>query len=574
VKCSLEDCSTNCYTKPSPAFLPTRLIDLGTENEEDFIRLIETSELLSPLSRYAALSYCWGDKKEASCQLTTTSHSLTQHRDCIPLNNLPRVIDDTVKTARALSIRYVWIDALCIVQDSIGDWEQEARLMGSVYSNALVTICPISSSSCLEGFLDRTPPVRVKFRSTLRPEVHGIFNLRYQHIRDGAKHLSRSEYHPRGLDFLSPWHSRGWTYQEAQLSTRILYFGRSHLYYECPNHASTESGYDIELLLRRPLPSAFMRYSVNHNAEDLRSCWTRLVLEYAQRQLTNESDRFPAISGLASIIADKIGDEYLAGLWTGDLARGLLWALSKEGRKHAVFEQDQRDLPRPMYQLIETHSQSQHCLYIGPSWSWIHHSHLRYEKLIIGKPIPGEVGRSLRHENHFRNECIFHKSSSTPVSSMNPFGRLIDAKLVVHGKKVKPSKTWPEDPSAYRHDRWMVSYGVHVAICDIDWLVPKRAKEIEVHDSFLLLIGSSCGQNSFYEEKESIIAHPGQDRDATMRKYTGKYEEPYNRNAWGLIIHPIDNGTRYIRVGRFRSGSAQGGLDSFAHLPVEEIILV
>jgi hypothetical protein len=530
---------------------------------------METSESLSPLPRYAALSYCWGDKKEAACQLTTTSHSLAQHRNRIPLKNLTRVIEDTVKTARALSIRYVWIDAICIVQDSTEDWEREAGLMGSVYSNAFLTICPLSSYSCLEGFLNRTPPVKVKFRSTLRPEVHGVFNLRYQPERDGVTYHFPETLLPTDLDFLSLWHSRGWIYQEAQLSTRMLYFGHSHLYYECPNHMITEIGDELEGNSRRPFPDAFKRYHMNPNAENLRSCWTKLVQQYAQRQLTDESDRFPALSGLAKIIAGAIKDEYLAGLWKGDLARGLLWADVEWRPTRYTSEDSHRNLCRTKDEIVAARSPSPTGPYLGPSWSWVHSNRLEYQVLIVG------ISMSLFCEHSFHNECIFHKSSSTPVSSLNPFGRLIDAKLVIYGKKVKPSKTWTEDTSTIVFQgRWNVGYGIHVAICDIDWLVPDETKEIEVHDAFLLLIGSSCGQSIYYEDEEHITVNPVQDRDTFIRENDNRDEEPYNRNAWGLIIHPIDNGTRYIRVGRFRSSSTQGGLDSFAHLPVEEIILV
>ena len=42
--------------------------------------------------------------------------------------------------ARALDIRYLWIDSLCIVQDDPADWEAEAARMKDFYAEILFTI--------------------------------------------------------------------------------------------------------------------------------------------------------------------------------------------------------------------------------------------------------------------------------------------------------------------------------------------------------------------------------------------------------------------------------------------------
>jgi hypothetical protein len=526
---------------------------------------------MKPMPHYAALSYCWGHKKEAACQLTTTSHSLEQHLDCIPLSKMTRVIQDTIQTTRALSIRYVWIDALCIVQDSIDDWARESVLMGFVYSNAFVTICPTSTSSCLEGFLNRAPLVRVKFYSTLRPDVHGVFNLRYQYVHDTVNSKDLEILHPRLIDFRTPWHSRGWTFQEAQLSTRLLYFAHSCIYYSCLNHESTEAG-ELEGDFRQELPRALKKYSLSRDAEDLRLSWKELVLIYAQRQLTHELDRLPAISGLAKIISEAIGDEYLAGLWKDDLARGLLWGNKKQ--KEIYFFEDIRG--RTKDELVAARSLSATHPYIGPSWSWIHFSHLNYQDLFIGELIPEmfDSSSSSFYEFDFREECNFYETSCTPASSLNPFGRLVDAKLVVRGRKSNPRKIWTEDLSLPFRRRWKVSYGVQSAVCDVDWWVPEGTREIEVQNAFPLLIGNSYGQNVFYERDDLGYVFPGSEAYELHRKEkVRKCEIPSHRNAWGLIIQPIDD-TRYIRLGRFRSGEAQGGMEAWVHLPVEEIVLV
>jgi hypothetical protein len=240
------------------------------------------------MRQYAALTYCWGDKKEAACQITTTSHSLEQHLDRIPFNNLTRVVQDTITMARALSIRYVWIDALCMVQDSMEDWATESGLMGSVYSNASVTICPISSHSCLEGFLDRASPVKVNFRSTLRPDIHGVLNLRYQHVHN-ALTAGKDWSHRDAFEAMSSWRNRGWTYQEELLSTRFIRFGHPRICYSCPNHMTIEAS-DRRKALEPGLAHTLKQHSLSRDTEHLRTVWTNMVMRYARRQLTNELD--------------------------------------------------------------------------------------------------------------------------------------------------------------------------------------------------------------------------------------------------------------------------------------------
>jgi hypothetical protein len=52
----------------------------------------------------------------------------------------------------------MWIDALCIIQDSVEDWEAEAMKMSQVYSHGWVNLAAAASSSSHEGlFRDRHP---------------------------------------------------------------------------------------------------------------------------------------------------------------------------------------------------------------------------------------------------------------------------------------------------------------------------------------------------------------------------------------------------------------------------------
>ena len=140
-------------------FMPTRLIDVSYRETEN-VRIVENVSLPA---RYVALSHCWG--KEPNLTLVTrdpqdgTSHiTLTDAREGLPIDRLPRTYQDAVRAARRLSVQYLWIDSLCILQDSEDDWARESKRMAGVYGNAFCTFTAAGSAGSSGGmFHDRLP---------------------------------------------------------------------------------------------------------------------------------------------------------------------------------------------------------------------------------------------------------------------------------------------------------------------------------------------------------------------------------------------------------------------------------
>lgn len=87
---------------------------------------------------YIALSYCWGSTNPA----VTTRHNLKERVKEIPFSDLPRTVHDAITVTRRLGIRFLWVDVLCIAQDSINgeDWVHESSRMADIYGNAYLTI--------------------------------------------------------------------------------------------------------------------------------------------------------------------------------------------------------------------------------------------------------------------------------------------------------------------------------------------------------------------------------------------------------------------------------------------------
>jgi hypothetical protein len=319
---------------------PSRLIDvssLGTDSASD-VKLVDNLD--GSKKQYITLSYCWGILKHT---LRTTSRSLRLRKTRIHYSSMPRTFRDVVTIARRLGVQYVWIDALCIIQDDISDWERESVKMGGIYSLAYVTVaadagedsdagCFNIKSSSQEEHLDSggtTGLAPFELKSTLpNGTTSSIF------LWDTSRSTRKAS--PLEIDG-SPLSDRGWCCQERILSPRILHYTRTQLFWECretllaednlrPWTIAGEDGFSTVCGLARNL------YGTTTNQEGLRrllGIWYHQVVSqtYSRRKLTYPDDKLSAISGLARAFSRHIREPYLAGLWltNEDLAWGLSW---------------------------------------------------------------------------------------------------------------------------------------------------------------------------------------------------------------------------------------------------------
>ena len=187
-------------------------------------------------------------------------------------------MQQAVVTTRSLSVRYLWIDAICIIQDSHNDWSLEADDMANIYLNALLTISATTTSDHTEGF----------FRPVLQNE-----NLP-----------------PRPHSRKSPIYSRGWTFQEQLLSPRILEYSENGISWECI--FSVSEGRDDILRFKRALVG--FRTTSMALQEQAHTSWQQIVEAYSARHLTHEADKLMAIRGIAKLTGDILQDTFLAGL--------------------------------------------------------------------------------------------------------------------------------------------------------------------------------------------------------------------------------------------------------------------
>jgi len=172
---------------------------------------------------YATLSYCWGSS--VSGLFTTTTATLASRKERIKYSLLPLTLQQTFKYTRQLKIRYIWIDALCIIQDSESDWQDQSAKMGAIYSGSFVTIAAgwrreVSSglfNSVSDNLLvDKEKSIRIT--SILSNGLESTLYLG-EPIQTRLPEIENS--------VLT---TRAWAYQERLLSPRILHFTEAQLF--------------------------------------------------------------------------------------------------------------------------------------------------------------------------------------------------------------------------------------------------------------------------------------------------------------------------------------------------------
>ncbi|KAG6357463.1 hypothetical protein INS49_013340 [Diaporthe citri] len=301
----LKDCTgshSSCARLPSK--LPTRVVEIGVSSHN--VPRIHVSNGETTPYEYTLIG--------------------------LPVDRLPQNFLDAISVTRELGLRYVWIDAICIIQDSPEDWFAEAAKMASYYSGAVVTISVLDAVKSTEGFLDSPRRTHV--------ELGSEFSV----CKDPLKVVDVMQ--RSALD------SRGWCLQERLLSPALLHFGREQMVWE-PDGAFGLSKQDFV--------SSRKKFSgPSRSAADFHD-WYAVVEDFSSRDLTVKTDKFPAIAGVAYQFRslDPRG-AYVAGLWEEDLVVGLFW-----GARPIRHIGSQQSPLASSFSVLKKTAEPQ-----APSWSW------------------------------------------------------------------------------------------------------------------------------------------------------------------------------------------------------------
>jgi hypothetical protein len=333
---------------------PTRLVNIqkaGDETANLTFTLVITAEHYE-VDEYVTLSHCWG----GGTSFTLKSENLEAMKRGLHVSRLPKTFQDAMRIALELGYRYIWIDSLCIVQNSADDWRRESRLMAGVYGNAVLNIAALGGSGDAGCFRTRSRPL-------------GRLPCKIRSTRNSTLFAQMSE---KDLDFYGPdmkqsvLLSRAWVVQERLLSKRNIFFHGPELALDCctaqfsethprgKNHPNAEKlpvKTSMYLILEHITNTS--RVSPDDAKLIFESLWVQVVTDYSAAELTKEEDRAVALQGVVDLIQARTNNRwtYIAGLWREFLPVQLLWS-SAAGEPY-----DRQNLVRPPGRPY-------------PSWSW------------------------------------------------------------------------------------------------------------------------------------------------------------------------------------------------------------
>jgi hypothetical protein len=256
-----------------------------------------------------------------------------------PQASLPAAIRDACHLVRKLGERYLWIDRLCIRQNSRGKHRELAR-MDVVYSHALLTIAAIDGKDANDSLPGVQPASRLPVR-------------RVEYIED-ATFISDPPPLQRFLKG-SIYETRGWTYQERCFSRRILFFSHQQVYFQCQKHIRSESHPQEKpfwsasnrvnkIRLRGSWKVDVSSFGLIPNDEIPPEHWTAglpvyqdLVEAYSRRKLTFTTDVVNAFAGFNSIFEECCGGAIVSAMPVSTLSSALMW-VAMAGARRRIHE--------------------------------------------------------------------------------------------------------------------------------------------------------------------------------------------------------------------------------------------
>ena len=290
-----------------------------------------------PEARYVALSYCWG-QTAAVCSLKHNIAALKTPGSLSPATTsykLPPTVADAIIFTREVGERYLWVDALCIVQDDNDEKQRNLDSMAFIYANSFFTLVAADGPNADHGL--RGVVKGVRDRDLPHHQIRGL--------PSGTLMLNK----PRaGLRLDSVWNSRGWTMQESLFSRRLVVFDGFVSWVCCEAEWSEDTDRELDFLGSSSfhLTDRVGLYSRLPLWPDLR-LWGSLVSQFNKRNLTFEKDVIDAFAGVEAAASPSFPGGFLLGLPQLFFDIALLW--------------------QPERKLTRRGDHDHHF----PSWSWV-----------------------------------------------------------------------------------------------------------------------------------------------------------------------------------------------------------
>lgn len=222
---------------------------------------------------------------------------------------MPKTFYEAVEVTRAVGIRYLWVDSLCIVEDDDSDWEQESKTIGALYENARFTIAANDATDASKGLF-------LAGRQQDDPVLEIAFQPNGQEA-EGVLYVSAGPRQYYSIFSRSLLQERAWAFQERHLSRRVCFFTFAGMFWYCKSEQDQKWMHYYLVNDERGNPKL--------DNTKMGWKWQDDVEKYSQRHLAYESDRLIALQGLAAEIGKTRSDTYHMGVWISELPYTLLW---------------------------------------------------------------------------------------------------------------------------------------------------------------------------------------------------------------------------------------------------------
>ncbi|WYZ36239.1 hypothetical protein EsH8_XI_000122 [Colletotrichum jinshuiense] len=293
-----------CVSSNSSPRLPKRLLVI--ENGLTPTVSIQDTIRMNPLTPYTTFSYIRGSEISGALELCLENEGY--FADGVDFRKLPRSYQDAVIVTQNLGVKYIWIDALCILQDNPEDKASEISNLETILANSYCMIAATHAATVDSGFLGERPPRAVVH--VTQPD--GTRMSVCEMIDDFHNHVEKS-----------PLCSQGWNFQERALSRRAIFFTPTQMYFHCGDGVRCEtltkmSSPGLDIIGDPEFPARFLN---SYKAPIFQSMYER----YTRLELSNARDRGPAILALESRLLRSMKTMGGHGIVERYLGRSLLW---------------------------------------------------------------------------------------------------------------------------------------------------------------------------------------------------------------------------------------------------------
>jgi hypothetical protein len=325
--CKSEHQNCGPYVDEDTHFLPTRLLEVGSPGQKSIKLVLSKDISYTSCTDYVTLSYCWGTKRNAAC---TTQENLIEQMRAIPTESLPRTIKDAVEVTRNFGVRYLWVDALCIIQVAASenkDWQSELPNMGRIYHHSLFTIAASSGEHNEAGLFYRAEC------SSWPVQDYSLINEPCSSNRRTLKATLPDWNIVLESSALS---KRGWVLQERLSASRTLFLTAEGVFWQCNEAKASECETELTGETEKGYPtlqeiSADIKSSIGNTVSSkivAMSGWLKLLERYSRKVLTVPTYRLPALLGITADISRLSGVKLSMGTLNIHLIEGLDWCIS------------------------------------------------------------------------------------------------------------------------------------------------------------------------------------------------------------------------------------------------------